>query len=61
MQQTEAIPRLVDVEELASLLGVRPSWLYMHTAAGTIPHVRVGRYVRFRLHEIEAWLAAGGE
>lgn len=52
---------LVTVEELAHVLAVPKSWVYMHTAAGTIPHVRVGRYVRFRLDEVYTWLAGGGQ
>jgi len=57
MQGTEVTDRLVNVEELSTLLGVPMSWVYMHTAAGTIPHVRVGRYVRFRVVDVFAWLA----
>ena len=55
------VRRLITVDELASLLAVKPSWVYERTAAGSIPHVRVGRYVRFRLHEIDDWLAEGGQ
>jgi len=60
MQQIEVVGALVNVEELAAMLKVPTSWVYMHTAAGTIPHVRVGRYVRFRVEEVLAWLGDGG-
>lgn len=52
---------LFTVEELAQVLAMPKSWVYMHAAAGTIPHVKVGRYVRFRLDEVYAWLAGGGQ
>lgn len=58
MQRTESVDRLVNVEEIAAVLGVPTSWVCMHTAAGTIPHVRVGRYVRFRVGDVLDWLAA---
>ena len=36
---------LLDVPAVAELLGVRPRWVYEHL--DELPHVRVGRYVRF--------------
>lgn len=48
--------RLVSVQELAEYLGVKVSWVYGRTSAGTIPHVKVGRYVRFRIADVERWL-----
>ena len=56
----QAINRLLTVEELARYLAVPTSWIYQRTATGTIPHIRVGRYVRFRLDDVRAWLDAGG-
>jgi excisionase family DNA binding protein len=37
-------------------LGVLPSWVSKAARADRIPHIRVGRYRRFRWQEIEAWL-----
>jgi excisionase family DNA binding protein len=48
--------RLVTVQELSQVLAVPESWIYAHTAAGDIPMVRVGRYVRFRLADVLDWL-----
>jgi len=53
--------RLVTVGELAEFLQVPESWVYSHTAANDIPHVRVGRYVRFRLGEVMKWLGDRNE
>lgn len=53
--------RLLTVKELADILAVPESWVYGHTAAGDIPTVRVGRYVRFRLDAVLEWLRGDGE
>lgn len=53
--------RLLTVKELASTLSVPESWVYQRTADGSIPHVRVGRYVRFDLSRVMRWLAAEQE
>ena len=47
----------VSVAHIARLLGVPASWVYERTSRGEIPHYRVGRYVRFRVSEVERWLA----
>jgi len=49
---------LVDVIKMASLLNVPKSWLYQRTRFGTdaIPHVRVGKYVRFNPEEVIEFL-----
>lgn len=54
--ETTITERLLTVRELAGLLAVPESWVYGHTAAGDIPTVRVGRYVRFRLSDVLGWL-----
>ena len=46
--------RLVNVEEMARILGVPVSWLYQRTRANAIPCVRVGKYVRFKPEEVLA-------
>ncbi len=48
--------RLLTADEVASRLGVQPSWVSKAARANRIPHVRVGRYRRFRWPDIEAWL-----
>lgn len=46
--------KLLSPQEMANLLGVNPSWVYRRTRMGTraIPHIRVGRYVRFVPEEV---------
>ena len=48
--------RLLTFEEVCALLQVRPSTLYNWCAKGTIPHLRVGRLLRFSQQDLEAWL-----
>lgn len=50
---------LLTVEEMASKLRVPVSWIYSRTrikAEGSIPHVRVGKYLRFRENEVLDWI-----
>lgn len=44
--------------EVAALLRVTTAWVYAETRANRLPHVRLGRYVRYRESAIRAWLAA---
>src|SRR3954453_1497023 len=34
--------------EVAELLRMTPAWVYAETRANRLPHVRLGRYVRYR-------------
>ncbi len=50
---------LLEVHEVAEMLKVPVSWVYERTrrrAVGRLPHLKVGKYVRFRRSEIEAYL-----
>jgi excisionase family DNA binding protein len=49
--------RLLTAEEIAQRLGVTPQWVWAQARAGLIPHVRLGRYRRFRESTVEAWLS----
>jgi len=53
----EAQERLLTVEELASYLGVPVATLYQwrHRRQGP-PGFRVGRYIRYRRVDVEAWI-----
>ena len=48
-------PRLIIAEEAARLLGVPKTWVLAEARADRIPHVRLGRYVRFEPGELETW------
>jgi excisionase family DNA binding protein len=55
--------RLLTAEEVAAFLAVKVSWVREATRDGRLPHLRLGRYRRYRLSDIESWLEeqqAGG-
>jgi predicted DNA-binding transcriptional regulator AlpA len=60
---------LLDVDGVAQALGVKPTWIYEQTRKKAepqkpdlkdqpIPHLRVGRYPRFELSKVKAWIEA---
>jgi excisionase family DNA binding protein len=50
--------RLLTADEVAVLLSVTTAWVYDQTRRRLMPHVRLGRYVRYRRSTIDAWLAS---
>ena len=46
---------LLDAEQAAALLNVRPSWVRDATRAGRLPCIRVGRHLRFTRPMLEQW------
>lgn len=48
---------LLTAEEVAGLLGMGTDWVYAETRAGRIPHVKLGRYRRYRAETIAQWIA----
>ena len=58
LKGTQNIP-LLDTNGLAGFLNVSKSWVYEKTrdkSNGSIPRVKVGKYVRFNIHEVLEWL-----
>ena len=49
---------LLDATEAGRLLAVPASWVLAEARANRIPHVRLGRYVRFSAEELEEWWRA---
>ena len=50
---------LLTVSEVAQVLRVPRSWVYDHvrpSAHPVLPHVKLGKYLRFRRQDIEAFL-----
>jgi len=50
-------PRLLTADEVADMLRVDKSWVYAATRSNRIPHIRLGRYVRFSESSIIEWMA----
>lgn len=51
---------MIEAKELCELLCISEATVWRHREAGLIPRgVKIGRSVRWRLSEIEAWMEAG--
>ncbi|RKQ90471.1 excisionase family DNA binding protein [Solirubrobacter pauli] len=48
---------LLNANDAAGLLAVRPSWIYEAVRSGQLPCLRIGRHIRFTRAMLEAWLA----
>jgi predicted DNA-binding transcriptional regulator AlpA len=57
-EEVLTVEPMVDVKRVSAVYGNPPSWWYASAEAGKIPSYKVGKYLRFRLSEIEAWLAS---
>ncbi len=49
--------KMLSPEQVSDMLEVKVSTIYQWTHQRFIPHIKVGRFVRFREDEIERWLA----
>jgi excisionase family DNA binding protein len=49
--------RLLTAKEVGELLQLNTSWVLDAARRNAIPHIRLGRYVRFRRIDIETWLS----
>jgi excisionase family DNA binding protein len=54
----QAASPLLTAQEVADRLGVTADWVYDEARADRIPHVRLGRNVRFDADAIHSWLRA---
>jgi excisionase family DNA binding protein len=57
MSVRDASEKLLTAEEVADRLDVGVKWVWAQARAGKIPHVKLGRYKRFRSEAIDAWIA----
>ncbi len=56
-ESTLAEGPLLCPHEAATLLSVKPSWIYEAVRTHRIPCLRVGRHIRFTRAMLEQWLA----
>jgi excisionase family DNA binding protein len=47
---------LLTAREAAELLAVPHTWVLAEARCGRLPHVRLGRYVRFQRTALDSWL-----
>ena len=55
-QNSQSHSRLLNASEIADLLGVKKSTIYQWTHQGFIPHVKIGKLVRFKVDVVMKWL-----
>lgn len=56
MEQEQQEGKLLTISEVSTYLSIKQKTIYAKVEAGEIPHYRIGRLIRFRLDEIDAWL-----
>ena len=54
-----AYDSLLTVDEIANYLSVKKSWIYEQVGKRGIPCKRIGKYLRFRVSEVELAIANG--
>jgi len=50
--KAQGIEELLTPEDLAALLHVDLSWIYKQTQTKTLPHKKLGKYIRFSRSEV---------
>jgi excisionase family DNA binding protein len=48
--------QLLTAEQIAKRLAVKVSWVRSETRSGAMPHVKLGRWVRYDAADIDAWV-----
>ena len=48
--------KLLTIDELAEVLSVKKSTIYQWVHIGLVPHIKVGRLLRFKEESIQKWL-----
>jgi DNA-binding Lrp family transcriptional regulator len=57
-EAAEYLLELLTVDEIAAALRVSPSWVYERVrkrGRDKISHLKIGKYLRFRLNEVRIW------
>jgi excisionase family DNA binding protein len=54
-QEDKRTEGLLTVQEAADYLGYAKGTVYQKVSKGEIPHVKLGRSVRFRRRDLDAW------
>jgi excisionase family DNA binding protein len=60
-QESEKLPRLLNVLEVTNILGLGQSTVYLLIQRGELPCVRIRRSVRVRQEDLEAFIEANVE
>ena len=57
MKRNERMKGLVSAEIAAGFLGIRLCTIYEWVAQERVPHIRLGRALRFDLNRLKRWVA----
>lgn len=49
---------LLDAKAASELLAVKRSWIYEAVRDGRLPHIRIGKHVRFLRSDLSEWVIA---
>ncbi len=60
LKTIEIVGSLMNVKQTAEYLGVPVSTIYAYSMRSKIPHLHVGKLLRFRKSDIDGWLSEGG-
>ena len=66
-QPSSELHELLTVDDVAALLRVSKNWVYEHTrrrkiaCADCLPHIRIGKYLRFNGRDLRAYMNAKRE
>jgi len=58
MQHEKMQQPFIDIKSLAECLSVKESTVYAWVRSGDIPHYKLGRLIRFKVADIELWMAS---
>lgn len=60
LKTVEIVGGLMDVGKVSIYLGIPKSTIYAYSMRSKIPHLHVGKLLRFRKSDIDTWLSEGG-
>ena len=56
LPQPAIAPRLMGIDQAAAYLGLSPHTVYKFVSQRKIPHVKIGKLVKFDLALLDAWI-----
>jgi len=48
--------QLIGIKQMAKIPDINPSWLYSRTRTNEIPHLKIGKYVKFDPDKVMKWI-----
>jgi excisionase family DNA binding protein len=56
VKETTEVYEMITTEDVAKYFGKDPRWVTTAVSRLGIPHYKLGKQYRFKLHEVEEWL-----